>query len=247
MLDFLPVGTSEFHYEEAQLGSGTQVMVAIPKGEIKFGLVLVPDVFGLRPLITETISQIASNSIAVIAVEPFSHMSENPTLLSRKEKLSRVKDLDDQMQCADILAAGKILRSRHGCEKVSLIGFCIGGMYAFKSAGAGEFDAVVACYGMITMPNDWRGPGQKDALEYLELDSCSKVLAIVGEKDKGFAKPDDIESLQRVLSNPHHEKIGSRVDIYSEGEHAFIHDPERPEHRAQDAEIAWGKAFDFMF
>jgi len=247
MLEFLPTGNTEIEFSEKYLGSGTQVMVAIPEGEVKHGLVLVPDVFGLRPLIKETISQIASNSIAVIAVEPFSHMSENPSQLSREEKLSRVKDLDDQMQCADILAAGKILRNHHGCETVSLIGFCIGGMYAFKSAGAGEFDSVVSCYGMITMPDDWRGPGQKDAIDYLELETCSKVLAIVGGQDHGFAKESDVESLGKVLSNFRHNEIGSRLEIFENGEHAFMHDPEREEYRSQDAKKAWKQAFEFMF
>lgn len=101
------------------------------------------------------------------------------------------------MQCSDILAAGKILRNHHGCENVSLIGFCIGGMYAFKTAGVGGFQLSFSCYGMITMPSDWRGPGQKNALDYLNLDSSSKVLAIVGRKDHGFAKPDDVENLKK--------------------------------------------------
>jgi len=247
MLDFLPLGTTEFEYSEKTLGSGTAVYVAIPEGEIKFGLVLVPDVFGLRPLVSETISQLASNSIAVIAVEPFSHMSDNPTQLSREEKLSRVKDLDDQMQCADILAAGKILRNVHGCKNVSLIGFCIGGMYAFKTAGVGEFDSVVACYGMITMPQEWIGPGQKDAIKYLELDTCSKVLAIVGKQDEGFAKPDDLEYLEKVLTNSRHQENGSKLEIFKEAGHAFMHDPDRSEYRLEDARDAWKQAFTFMF
>lgn len=247
MMDFLPKGNSEFKFSQARLGSGTEIMVAIPEGEIKFGLVLIPDVFGLRPLVSDTISQIASNSIAVIAVEPFSHMDQDPSQLTREEKLSRVNELDDQIQCADILAAGKILREYHGCEKVGLIGFCIGGMYAFKTAGAGEFDSVVSCYGMITMPVDWQGPGQKNAIEYLQLQSCSPVLAIVGRKDEGFAKPDDVDNLEKVLSNGHHKNLGSRLDIYEEGEHAFMHDPDRAEHRVEDAKIAWSRAFEFMF
>lgn len=246
MLDFLPNQKVDVDFREAVLSSGTSVLVATPEEETENGLVLIPDVFGLRPLIKETIIQIASNSISVIAIEPFSYMAENPSLISREEKLSRVKDLDDQLQCSDILAAGKILRNTHGCNNVCLIGFCIGGMYAFKSSGAGEFDSVVSCYGMITMPVSWQGPGQKDALDYLTLDTCSRVLAIIGEDDHGFAKEEDVQSLQETLGNAHHKKVGSRVEIFKSCGHAFMHDPDREEYRSEDAKLAWEMAFDFF-
>lgn len=239
MLEFLPEGNQDVTLKHAVLGSGTAVISAVPVEHTKIGLVLVPDIFGLRPLIDKTVTQLAQNSIATIAVEPFSHMSENPSAVSREEKLSRMKFQDDNLQCADILAAGQILKNEHGCERVSLIGFCIGGMYAFKCAGTGWFDSVVSCYGMITLPQDWQGSGQREPLDYLQMETCSPVLAIVGGQDHGFAKPDDVETLRKVLESGHHKEVGSQLRIFPEAGHAFMHDPEREEHRSQDAIDAW--------
>ncbi len=242
MLDFLPHGSDEVELTHSVLSSGTSVTVAHPKEPTHIGLVLIPDIFGLRPLVDETLTQLASVGIATIAVEPFSHMSDNPSELSRDEKLARIKDLDDTMQCADILAAGQILRTQHNCARVCLIGFCIGGMYAFKCAGTGEFDSVISCYGMITIPESWKGSGQREPLDYLQMESVSPVLAIVGGQDHGYARSDDVEKLKKVLKSPQHEKLDSEIVIFDDARHAFMHDPEREEHRPVDAATAWRQA-----
>lgn len=247
MLDFLPEGNQDVTLKHAILSSGTAVISAIPNEETKCGLVLIPDIFGLRPLIDETLTQLAQNKIATIAVEPFSHMSENPSQISREEKLTRIKDQDDNLQCADILAAGQILKTQHGCKRVSLIGFCIGGMYAFKCAGTGWFDSVVSCYGMISLPDDWRGPGQREPIDYLQMESCSQTLAIIGGQDHGFAKADDVDTLRNVLNNEHHQSVGSSLMIFEKAGHAFMHDPQREEHRPVDAQQAWKLALDRFF
>lgn len=246
MLEFLPVGDQSVSLSHSRLSSGTSVITALPEEEIKFGLVLIPDVFGLRELIEETARELASNGIAVIAVEPFSHMSDSPSQISRDEKLSRMKDQDDNLQCADVLAAAQILLTQHDCENVNLIGFCIGGMYAFKCAGTGIFDAVVSCYGMITLPENWQGPGQREPVDYLQMETCSKTLAIIGGQDHGFAKPDDVELLGEILESPHHREIGSKLLIFEKAAHAFMHDPEREEYRADDARQAWVHALNFI-
>ncbi|MFN8015931.1 MAG: dienelactone hydrolase family protein, partial [Acidimicrobiia bacterium] len=188
--------------------------------------------------------------ITVIAIDEFFRMANEDKKLdeiSREEKLSRMSELNDIEECADIIACAQLLRQQHGCTTVGLIGFCIGGMYAFKCAGSGVFDSVVSCYGMITMPNDWAQQGQKDAIDYLQNDACSKVLAIVGGEDFGFAKDDDVDLLRITLSNEHHKNIGSRLEIFNEAGHAFMHDPNREEYRSDDAKAAWKFAFDFLF
>ncbi len=242
MLDFLPAGKHDVQLNHSVLSSGTSVTVAFPKDATHVGLVLHPDINGLRPLVDDTVAQLAGLGIATIAVEPFSHMSENPSELTRDEKFARIKDLDDTMQCADLLAAGKILRTQHNCARVSMIGFCIGGMYAFKCAGTGEFDAVVSCYGMITLPDAWKGPGQREPLDYVAMDTSSRLLAILGGRDH-YTPSDDVQKLSEVLDTEYHKAIGSELMIFPEAEHAFMHDPDRDSYRAADAKAAWTKAF----
>ena len=60
-----------------------------------------------------------------------------------------------------------------GCERVGLIGFCMGGMYALKAAGLGRFARVVSFYGMIRVPRRWTSEGQGQPLKYLARPGAS--------------------------------------------------------------------------
>lgn len=241
MLDFLPSGQSNVNLTHEFLSSGASVSVAIPDHAAGIGLVLIPDIFGLRPLVDETITQLGSLGISVIAVEPFSYVAEIPSELSREEKFDLVKTMDDNIQCADYLAAGQLLRMQHACSRVYLIGFCIGGMYAFKCAGTGAFECVISCYGMISLPDNWKGLGQREPMEYLEMQTSSKVIAIVGGQDKGYANSDDVDLLRKIIENPHHIQLGSEMILFPEAKHAFMHDPLREEHRPADANKAFSR------
>lgn len=246
MTDFLEQGNIGVELTHTKLENGTAISFAVPQNPNSKALVLIPDVFGLRDLVDETIVKIASKGTTVIAVEPFSRLSDNPELLSRDEKLSRVNELSDDKQLGDLGQIKEKLTNDYGCTQVGLIGFCIGGMYAFKSAGLGIFDSVVSCYGMITLPQAWKGPGQKEPLEYLKSESSSRVLAIIGQDDKPFAKDEDLDLLKNLFSAGRHGEMGSRVEIFKDCDHAFMHDPNREEHRFEDAKRAWVMAYEFL-
>jgi carboxymethylenebutenolidase len=237
MLSFIPEGKEEVEFSHSQLSTGAEIAVAYPKAGTTIGLVMIPDVHGMRPLVDETITQLASNGIAVIAVDPFGSRPDI-SAMDRDGKLAHVSELDDNAQCANFLAAGQILRTKHNCAHVSLIGFCIGGMYAYKCAGAGEFDHIVACYGMITLPPDWQGSGQRQPMEYLSADSASPILVIQGDQDY-VASDENLVKLQEVLGNPHHKEMGSELILYPGDKHGFIHDPEREEYNETAAKDAW--------
>jgi carboxymethylenebutenolidase len=42
------------------------------------------------------------------------------------------------------------------------------------------------------------------------------------------------------------EALGATVVTYKGAEHAFVHDPDRPAHRAKDATDAWKRAKKFL-
>jgi carboxymethylenebutenolidase len=102
----------------------------------------------------------------------------------------------------------------------------MGGMYALKAAGTGDFERAVAFYGMIRVPEQWRGAGHGEPLDALRRPGACPVLAIVGEADV-WTPPDDVAALE-VLPNV-------SVVRYPGAEHGFVHDPERPAHRPDDA------------
>jgi carboxymethylenebutenolidase len=61
-------------------------------------------------------------------------------------------------------------------------------------------------------------------------------MAIIGEKDP-YTPAEDVRAL---------EAAGVVCVRYPEAEHAFVHDPDRPSHRADDAADAWARCWSFL-
>lgn len=220
-----------------ELPSGTPAELARPGGEPSsrpeggpsFGLVVAPDIFGLRPLFDDLCARLASeHGYTVCAPDPFPGRNL-PTI---DDRFAAVPQLYDEDVLRDLSQASDAT----GCARVGLIGFCMGGMYALKAAGTGRYHRVAAFYGMIRLPAAWRGPGHKEPLDLLQSPLRAPVLAIIGEADPYTPAPDVAEL----------EKLGVAVVRYPGAEHGFVHDPSRPSHRAADAADAWARVHAFL-
>ena len=213
-----------------ELASGTPAELIRPSGEASLGVVIAPDIFGLRPLFVDLCSSLAEEQgWAVAAIEPF----PGRLLGDVDERFAAVKTLDDERLLGDLVAAGEATE----CATVGLIGFCMGGMYALKAAGLSHFHRVVAFYGMIRVPEAWKGFGTIEPLDKLANPLASPTLAIIGEQDP-YTPPEDVAALERT----------GRVTVvrYPDAEHGFVHDASRPSHRAEDAADAWQRAIAFL-
>lgn len=183
------------------------------------GLVIAPDIFGLRPLFDELVARLAREwNMAVAAVEPFPGMDASASIDARFAAMSA---LSDETHLRDLLEAADAL----GTPRVGLIGFCMGGMYCHKSARSDRFERISSFYGMIHVPEGWRSATQGDPIDYLVAGHADRVLAIVGEQDP-YTPPDHVNELR---------KVGVTVRAYAEAAHGFAHDASRPAHRSADA------------
>ena len=190
------------------------------------GLVITPDIFGLRPLFDDLASRVAREwGVPVAVVEPFPGRDLGPDI---EPRFAAVPLLDDEAHLADLHAAAQLL----GADSTMLMGFCMGGMYAFKAARSSRFERIVSFYGMIRLPEAWRGPGQQEPLDLLAGGHADRVLAIIGDRDH-YTPPADVAAL---------ETTGATVVRYAEAEHGFAHDASRPAHRAADAADAFARA-----
>jgi carboxymethylenebutenolidase len=215
-----------------QLASGTPAELAVPESPAR-GVVLAPDIMGLRPLFDDMAARLAAeHGWAVLAPEPFPSHGGTPV----EERLELVRTLQDERQVGDLVSAAAVLSERTGVERVAVLGFCLGGMYALKSAGTGAFDKVVSFYGMIRVPDQFRGPGHAEPIDIVATTGAAPVLAIVGGLDH-FTPPIDVDDL---------EGTGATVVRYPEGEHGFVHDASRPTHRAEDSFDAWRRVVAFL-
>lgn len=194
------------------------------------GLVLVPDIMGLRPLFDELAVRLAGEWQCVVVAPELYPGQESLDLQGR---FAAASSLDDGRVLGDMVAAA----DRTGAATVGVIGFCMGGMYVNKAVSTGRFDRLVSFYGMIHVPADWRGPGQAEPLEHLRDGDASTLLAVVGTEDP-YTPADAVAELRGT---------GAQVVEYSGAEHGFVHDPARPAHRPGDAADAWGQAAHWLW
>src|SRR5690348_5371802 len=113
------------------LPSGTPAELARPDGgEPTRGLVLIPDIGGLRPLFDEHCARLArEHGLVVCAPEPFPDFEDRPL----DWRLEHAGEIPDARRLGDIVAAADAT----GCQDVGVLGFCMGGMFTLKAAGTG--------------------------------------------------------------------------------------------------------------
>jgi len=206
------------------LPNGTPIEIHRIAGATR-GLVVAPDIFGLRPLFDDLVARFATEwGMTTIAVEPFPTETLGPDIDPRYAAVAR---LDDARVLGDLAAAADLT----GCAGVGLIGFCLGGMHCFKAADAGRFDRIASFYGMIRLPEAWHGPGQSEPLPHV-VANPAPVLAVIGDLDP-YTPPDAVAELTGS---------GAQVVRYADAEHGFAHDASRPAHRAADAADAFARS-----
>lgn len=213
-----------------ELPSGTPAELAGPEeGPASRGLVVLPDIMGLRPLFDDHVARLAAaTGWTVVAPEPWPGQEDLPLDV----RLGAVGTLHDDRLVGDAVAAADAT----GCEVVGVLGFCLGGMVTLRAAGTGRFRRAVSFYGMVRVPEQWRSPTLGEPLEALGRPTACPVLAIVGTVDP-WVPAADADAL---------EAAGAEVVRYPGADHGFVHDPSRPSHRADDAADAWRRALDFL-
>ena len=131
-------------------------------------------------------------------------------------------------------AAADLLVVEDDVARVSVLGFCMGGHYVFKAAAIDRFDAAVAFYGMLRTPDDWRGPGPPHRAARRRRARCARRSRSSARSTRG-RPPADIEALRAAWSG----RDDCEIVVVEGAEHGFVHDPDRPVHRADDAAARW--------
>lgn len=226
------------------LPSGTEAEIERVGGATR-GLVVIPDIWGMRPLFDDLVRRFASEwGTTTVAIEPFPardfpDLGTNPD--TRFAAVPKLRDTDKYRDLAEAVEAT-------GCSSVGLIGFCMGGMYCFKASqlerdGRPLFDRIVSFYGMITTPDAWKSESHESPLDILKRGGAgtqrpyaANVLAIIGGNDQWTPAP-EVEELRMT---------GVKVAFYPDAEHGFAHDASRPTHRPDDARDAFERAKNWL-
>src|SRR5687767_784278 len=103
------------------LPSSSPAELAVPEGRARRGVVLAPDIMGLRPLFDDLCARLAAEQgWAVCAPEPWPGRES----LSIDERQASMAGLEDKEQIADLVAAADLLTERAAVSTVAVLGFC---------------------------------------------------------------------------------------------------------------------------
>lgn len=221
-------------------GEEVSAIHARPDGLPRRGLVIHPDIGGNRPLFEDLARRLATHGLAVLIPEPFARAhAAGEDLSTIEHRFGQLPRLEDELQLGDLERAADYLVVTDDVADIAVLGFCMGGMYALKAAATGRFDRAVAFYGMIRVPETWRGPNLAEPLA-TAAQACP-TLAFFGDADS-FTPSADIDALRQEWSG----REDCEIVVYPDAEHGFVHDPERPAHRADDAADAWRRTLAFL-
>jgi carboxymethylenebutenolidase len=205
-------------------GKSFSAYLALPATTPAPGIVLLPEVFNTNPHIRSVCDGYAADGFVVLAPdvywrqEPGAYMAYTDEGRAKAQALrARLETNQFAMDLEDIVAA---LRARSDCTgKVGVMGFCLGGKFAYLSAVRHDIQAAVSYYGV-----------QLDQ----HLDEAAKMrcpmLLHFAENDHAVPQA-TVEQVRKTL-----EPTGkAEIHVYAETVHGFNRYGYPPHHEAQAA------------
>ena len=203
------------------------------------GVLVWPDIFGLRPAMRQMGKRLAESGYSVLVVNPFYRASKAPTAAKGAatpigEVLPLAKALSETTHMTDARAFIAWLDQQSSVaknRKVGTQGYCMGGPMAFRTAAAvpDRVGAVASFHGgglVTTEPNSPHLQASKT--------KASLLVAIASNDDK--QRPDDKTVLKDTFAK---SGQAAEIEVYS-GAHGWC-PPDSTVYNMPDAEKAWAR------
>jgi carboxymethylenebutenolidase len=140
-------------------GTAVAAAHAAPAGEVRVGVVLLPDVRGLHPYYAALAERFAEAGLPALAVDWFGRTAGLPESGARGQDFdwrSHLPQVTAAGVDADVTAAVGYLRDRTRPDlPVVTVGFCLGGSHSWRLAGSDlDLAGSVGCYGRPELTGD---------------------------------------------------------------------------------------------
>src|SRR5579862_3060483 len=204
------------------------------------GVLLWPDIFGLRPAMRTMAKRLAESGYSVLVVNPFYRTKKSPT--ADKGAATPIADLmplaralNEQTHMTDAKAfigwldqQASVAKNR----KIGTQGYCMGGPIAFRtSAAAPDRVGAVGSFhggGLVTdQPNSPHLQASKTKAQFL--------ICVADNDDKRSPKEKDV--LKETFANA---KLAADIEVYTGCAHGWC-PPDSSVYNEPNAEKAWGK------
>jgi carboxymethylenebutenolidase len=205
------------------------------------GVLIWPDIFGLRPAFRQMGKRLAESGYSVLVVNPFYRTQKAPTAAKGAatpipELLPLAKSLGEMTHMTDAKAFTAWLDSQASVaknRKIGTQGYCMGGPMAFRTAAANpdRVGAVASFHGGgLVLPTDPNSPSSP----HLKVSKTKAALLIAIASNDDKQRPMDKDVLKETFAksgNP------AEIEVYS-GAHGWC-PPDSTVYNMPDAEKAW--------
>jgi carboxymethylenebutenolidase len=204
------------------------------------GVLVWPDIFGLRPAFRQMGKRLAESGYSVLVVNPFYRVKKAPTAeaggatpIQQLMPLARALNETTQMTDAKAFIAwldqqSSVAKNR----KVGTQGYCMGGPIAFRTAAAvpDRVGAVASFHGggLVTdQPNSPHLQASKSKAQFL--------IAIAANDDA--KAPNDKTALKEMFAKVN---LPAEIEVYTGAAHGWC-PPDSQVYNEAQAEKAWGR------
>jgi len=204
------------------------------------GVLIWPDIFGLRPAFRQMAKRLAETGYSVLVVNPFYRVKKAPTAAKGSatpipDLLPLAQALTETTQVTDAKAfigwldqQASVAKNR----KMGVQGYCMSGPFAFRTAATlPDRIAAVASFhggGLVTeMPNSPHLQAAKSKAQFL--------IAIAANDD--MRSPNEKNVLKETFGNA---KLSAEIEVYTGAAHGWC-PPDSQVYNEPQAEKAWGR------
>jgi carboxymethylenebutenolidase len=204
------------------------------------GVLVWPDIFGLRPALRQMGKRLAESGYSVLVVNPFYRVKKAPiseagAATPLQELMPLARGLNETTQMTDAKAFIGWLDQQSSVaknRKMGVQGYCMSGPFAFRTAFAvPDRIAAVASFhggGLVTdMPNSAHLEAVKSKAQFL--------IAIAANDD--MRSPDEKNVLKETFAKA---KLPAEIEVYTGAAHGWC-PPDSQVYNEPQAEKAWSR------
>jgi carboxymethylenebutenolidase len=208
------------------------------------GVVVIPDVWGLSDHTRDIAQRLAREGFAALALDVY-RKTGRPSLADPAAALAWIRELSDPLVLETVQEGIDALTRQPAAagRRVGLIGFCMGGQYAWLAACACRgLSAVAPFYGMLRyepgLDASQKPCAPLDAVANL---SCP-ALGLYGREDAIIPNA-DVDELEARLAQ---QRQPYEIVRYPGAGHAFLNDTRPAMYRPEAAADAWRRLLAFL-
>jgi carboxymethylenebutenolidase len=212
-----------------------------PSAGTAAGVLVWPDIFGLRPAFRQMGKRLAESGYAVLVVNPFYRMKRAPTAanggatpIGQVMPFMQGLTKDPTVQITDAKAFVGWLDQQPSVaknRKIGTQGYCMGGFEAFRTAGAvpDRIGAVATFHGAALVTSAPDSPHLQAAKSHAQF------LCAIAESDDSKS-PTDKDVLKKTFADAH---LSAEIEVYP-AMHGWC-PPDTTVYNMEQAERAWSR------